>query len=59
MSNGIAYKLELVRDAKYVMVVYAGEVTRKAHETNRIEAMRAFAANGWSRLLVDDRLIIK
>ncbi len=57
MSNGIAYKLELVRDEEYVMVVYAGEVTKKAHEASRIEAMRALAANGWSRLLVDARLI--
>ena len=57
MGVEIPYTLEMVEDAEYVMVVYAGEVTKKAHDTSRAEAMRTLTAKGWSRLLVDARQI--
>ena len=53
----MTHTVEIIDDAEYVRVVFAGEVTREEHESGRYDAIRALTSNGWSRLLVDVRQI--
>ena len=53
----MTHTVEIIDDAEYVRVVFAGEVTRGEHESGRNDAIRALTCNGWNRLLVDVRRI--
>ena len=49
----MAHTVELVKDLKYVRLVFTDEVTNKDQVNGRAEAVHALAASGWNKLLVD------
>ena len=49
----MAYVIDLVKDAKYVSLVFTGKVTRNDLETARDEVSIALTSNSMNRVLVD------
>jgi hypothetical protein len=49
----MAYTINLVKDAKYISLLFTDEVTMNDVENARDEVDIALTANSWNRLLVD------
>jgi hypothetical protein len=49
----MAYTIDLVKDSKYISLLFTGEVTMNDVEKARDEVDIALNANSWNRLLVD------